>query len=1044
MALNPVHALTAPELVALRQRIPPARTKLRLAIWPKVPEAVVWEARVTLPLPASNDMVYEIEFDGGGAGFGNTIRDQTVWIGSAPRTYDRGIVRLRAAAPGVAGTLEIGETSEVVWTDDDYITVLDEFGLWPRHVYLNPAGVIFMDRDIAYTDQHLYPDPVPVLLSDEIVEYDGVLGGANTVDVFQDASDSWALDGGAITYLWVAPGASATAGLATATPTMTYDAAGTFRVECTVSRNYGGGNISTFTGYRYVHIFDDNNPPVYSFVLDSCSGDWSSGGWSFTVTMEDNARLSEIVDRAKVILFANDNITSPGPIESDTHGVLRANILAIGWIAGETIHYNNEKGNVEFEVQGPAHWFNLMPAFPHTLDDFDGNPTTWLQFDDLAVRSGDWSWFHWRTTASRCMDYYVPIADARQIKRWTAPGSSSLWDQVSRVNESAILAHPCCDRYGRLWIQRPLSLLFNAERAGTPTVMEILRQDWREQLDLKRRVVDEVSILDASGVGYLDDNADPYYMLVLGHIYKRYGGIESEEKFALFQNQAVNNVFAGLLFDYMNNEYPAVDIRTSGNYRVVDIVPHQRLTMSIAEADTERGIEWTDKVLVPMTVLFTHDGGESVLDVDLSCELETFGVVGITGDPPVELPPVPVTPPPPPPPPIEPPPPPTNLGVALSNQDQMVISFNFFDQLSPDWYDLDPNSDLVGNVYNLVVGSNLEAYCTTRDLAGPDVNLTGTGVWYTPDVSDAVDGSLNWTLIIPVDGAAPSACADTGYNNTTHKPCFGSLFINEDNQACAAVHSTGGFPPPVGQSGLYICLAGVPAYQNLPLAGGQPLYVATPFFALMYTIWGWAGNFYIACSDQAVGWRANIYEVGVGIVVDFDPPDIVPPKCVNNGYFVSWNIILVPPNSNLFGGGAWNPAISEVLTIQHDRWGVVTDWMGLNTTDYLYSEDNGLLDLYFSGVGLIGDASVEFNGVEHGGMPAFYPLDTDQIVWTAGSGINFATQNVCVYTDDQGATWIVKDGIGATSIQGALGGVPNWSGWVNGTTCNVQTRIFAH
>jgi len=445
MTLSRVHALTAAELVLLRTRVPEPRTDLFLAVWPMFVgskgdpfNAIVWTGLVNEPAGVVDDRLYEIDYDGGSgaADFALTLPDMTVYVGTTAGSDDLGRARLRgwaAGATGVAGTMLLGEMSEIDWQDDAHLTVIDDFNLWPRHIYIDSNGVIYMDHgyydevaaanvDGSYTDQHRYPDPVPVLGPDAIVW----MPATGNVRVYFDASNSFTLDGGALTYTWAFPGSVANGGLNVAATWAEYNAAGVYRADCQVSRNYPP--VAAFTGRRRIWVFDADNMPAVQFELQDCSGDFSTGGWSYRVRMWGEARRSEIVDRARVVLFARDWFNgieqSIGPLVTDQHGgmMLRANTVCSGWIAGESIVWDNEKGNVTFDVQGPHFWLNQMSGFPHGVENSDGVPTDWFEFQNLTVRDGLWSFLHWRSTATRMMDIEL-TADHRYDRIGLARGN---------------------------------------------------------------------------------------------------------------------------------------------------------------------------------------------------------------------------------------------------------------------------------------------------------------------------------------------------------------------------------------------------------------------------------------------------------------------------------------------------------------------------------------------------------------------------------------------------------------------------------------------
>jgi len=725
-------AITGPELADLRTRMPPAHSELYLAI---LTPAVVWTARVNEPTGITLDRLAELDYDNGsGAAWATCLQDMTVYFGSAAGEFDHGMARLRVdgAGGGVAGTMQIGETSELDVVDNDYITVVNEFVPWPKHMRIAEGGTVYMDYDVAYAGQHLLTDPIPVLGPPACVW----LPDGGTVDVDFDAGDSWSplVPVGGYTYDWTCVGAAGIVGGATATPTITFGAVGTYRASCKVTAQHAGGNV-TFEGHRFVFVFDANNMPTTRFTLDNCSGDWSGGGWSFSVTMYEQADLTEVRDRALCVLFARDWYDgaegSIGPIDD------RENVIAVGWIDGESITRNPVHGTVGFEVEGPQYWLSQMTGFPSGIEDFDGDPTDWTEFEDLTVDKGLWHFLHWRTTVTRMMDVYL-TGDTRQIAVFDAP-LGSLWEQITQASENTILAHPACDRYGRLYIEIDSQLIPVAGRGGIPIVMDIEARDWREQVDIERRTVKPTSQVDLSGVAYDDGAAIAIFSLARGHVFNCYGSVVKAERLALTdQNQA--NSLAGLIMAHENNEYPNVDIPLSSGNRMIDICPWQYVTMSIDPADTERGITWITKYLVPRRVSFSFREGSILADIE--AEAMTGETASIDGD----VPPIPSPPPDPPPSPGPTPPPelplPAMPGDAiLYNRTHILYSANF-DAAAPNWVDVtgalrtvggNPNYAYIASVEADAGGAGVWAVTCKNSVIEGDID-PDVGVWYNPDI----------------------------------------------------------------------------------------------------------------------------------------------------------------------------------------------------------------------------------------------------------------------------------------------------------------------
>jgi hypothetical protein len=138
-------------------------------------------------------------------------------------------------------------TSEIVWADNLYLTVVDEFGLWAKHPSLIGTTLEMMDYLTSYDTQHSDFAPVPVLGPDAVLWLSGA-----TVSITPSAASSWVPGSTIASYEWQAVGASATSGLTTATPTITYDAAGVYRLRCTVT----AANGEDWEGFRKVFVFE--------------------------------------------------------------------------------------------------------------------------------------------------------------------------------------------------------------------------------------------------------------------------------------------------------------------------------------------------------------------------------------------------------------------------------------------------------------------------------------------------------------------------------------------------------------------------------------------------------------------------------------------------------------------------------------------------------------------------------------------------------------------------------------------------------------------
>lgn len=623
--------LTANELALLRTR--PQRTQLYLAI----PDYhTIYTAR-TNGAPATNDNIISVAFDGGIGTLTNVKIGMTLFVGSSTGAWDIGIARIRDDSldlGGGTGTFFIGITSEIDWADDLYLTVIDDYGLWPKHPYVS-ATAVYMDYGIAYTNQNVYGDPVPIMGTHAVVE---LVGGTATVHF--DASDSYNCIGTPdhYDYEWYVDNVFLAA---TATVDIAFASVGTYTIRLEVTADYAIGSPvieKTSVAVRYVIVHDRANSLNASFALDGCEGDFDSGGWSYRVTMNAKASEAYVRDRTLCLLVARDwygdTEQSIGPLDG------RENIICVGWVDGESLRRSNDKSMVSFEVQGPAFWLGVQEGFPTGIDDTLAAPTDWSHIQALDPRKGLFSFLHWRTTSTAVMDCWITADNHRLATTYTPAGT--LLEQLRAIAEK-VNAKTVCDRYGRLFCEIDTQFIVPASRTF-PVVQTLSDRDWRDEITIERRTVSAAGKIDLSGVhwGGTVPASSSIFSLSPGHISKHHGNALVKDRFAL-DDQAEANTLAGLWLGYLNNEYPNIDTPMSSNYRAVDIAPRMFVQMNLAAGDTPRGIIWTNKKLIPRRVSFGYDAREALLLTDVTFEAEAFPSDAIVGDPPIEPPDPPIT-----------------------------------------------------------------------------------------------------------------------------------------------------------------------------------------------------------------------------------------------------------------------------------------------------------------------------------------------------------------------------------------------------------------
>lgn len=599
-------AITTDELALLRT--PGDWSRVHLAIYKP---NVIYTAQLNGAL-SSTDMVGEISFDNGTGTLSDVKAEMTLWVGSTAGARDLGTCRIRKAP--ISGTFYVSYTSEIAWADECHLTVMDHAVLSKKPILVS-AGNVLMDGEHSCSNQHTVFDPVPIITTHAA---DYLSGG--TLDVIFDASDSWVYGSTISGYSWSAPGASASSGMATSTPTITYDTAGNYRVYCTVT----AANGKSVTAIRFVMVFDPNNKPHAAEVQDP-SIDYETGGWSFAARMFANADPTEIIEGALCILFAEDWYGSTK--QAIGQMASRENIICWGYIAGESIEWDAEAGAVEFSVQGPHYWLKQIPATPLVIDMATSTPASWEVMPALTVDRALWHILHWRSNATALININLTGNALYAPKLETMEGS--LWDQLQDLAWKKLFGRIGINRLGTLYAVIDPQLVPEASRTWE-TVMTLTKKDWKSPINIVRTKQRKVAMLSMSGWQVNTSAAvTTIYSLAMGHIHAQYGESIILDKL-LAENQTQFNSLAGLYMGYKNNELE-FDITLASNNRMIDLYPNQFLNITLAADDTPRGIEYSGN-LIPRSITLRLDLEHGVCTPDIHCEAETFAEIAVNGD----------------------------------------------------------------------------------------------------------------------------------------------------------------------------------------------------------------------------------------------------------------------------------------------------------------------------------------------------------------------------------------------------------------------------
>lgn len=598
MTYGLARATTSPELVLYRT--PGKKSRFFAAIHKP---RIIYQARVNQVL-TSWDGILGIVFDGGTGTLANVKADMIMFVGTVALGRDVGFVRVRSTD---ATHIYFDQYSGIKILDNQYLTIVDAFPLLQRHIAI-VSDIVYMDGTIAYSDQHALPDPTPIMGSHRIVKMTGA-----SVAVTFDFSQSYMINGTAISSkVTTVPTALSVTSGTTYSPVVTFDAVGWHAVYLSLT----GANGKTFFGVRYVYVYNDANLPP-RVKVSNISGDVNSGGWQFEMELYRNADVADVYEGALVILFSEDYY---GATQSDICVVPGSEkIEAVGWITSpESMQINPERGAVHFTVQGPQWWMSKIASYPDGVRFKISAPSDWTEFQTLTIDKGVWHFLHWRTTATRILDFF-PSGDARYSPEVSSL-AENLWAQLQEMTALQILARPGFNALGQLFIQVHPNLIPTASRTY-PTVMDIQKSDWIDSLDFDRVTMNEIAQINMSGIAIdSGNNALSYFALAPGHTYDHYGTPDVLDKLLLSGQEQVTTL-AGLYFSWRNSQFPSIPINIKANVRLIDIFPNQKCTTTIAAGDNVRGIAYSGGLIpVSIAVNFDDETGRVTREVEFEAQ----------------------------------------------------------------------------------------------------------------------------------------------------------------------------------------------------------------------------------------------------------------------------------------------------------------------------------------------------------------------------------------------------------------------------------------
>jgi hypothetical protein len=604
----------------------------------------------------------------------DVIPGVTLYVGTTADGREKGRVRVKSVSWEDA-EITVAENSHIAWQDNDYISIRKVFEPWviyPR-VTTNEAGdqlEVWQDYDTVYTDQNEKYPPVAVLGPPAIRYCHDKLAGQS---IGFDGSRSYALNGATIVDHFWNFGVYDLSLDNNGSPLHTHDETpGDILFDCQmattpndyVSLTVTDSNGKTHTGYRWLRVFTELDPPITKFTVESLEGSYDEGSWRAQITVRDGSKLApeNIMDGTMVCIFADNTQGLPlNPNYTD-----RDNLLFVGWAVGETVRQDGFTNDVHFEAVGTCGRMAMLESYPDTFEVplSTAHPTKWWELDEINLDTVLYAHLKWRSNLFDITDVYLPMVaytdwhpgtpwavgpEAYRVMRQDFT-QGDLYSQVNEFMQSA-MGRVLSDKTGCVYCRIDPQVYPTANRADLPYYMHIEDTDWRDEITVERREMASVSQVDLGGVHYAggtnpESDAHPILALAPGTVPMYEGRVEKVDGLIVPGGQTFANRLAGDILGWKNNPFPASTMTFSGKYAFVDFAPPVWIFWTLEPTSNKRQIGWTQARFIPRTVQIriVPEGGQ--ITVESSLEKEADGPDGVTGVYPPTEPDPPTIPPP--------------------------------------------------------------------------------------------------------------------------------------------------------------------------------------------------------------------------------------------------------------------------------------------------------------------------------------------------------------------------------------------------------------
>lgn len=574
----------------LRQK--PQSTHLYMSIFQPVS---IFKAQVNNASATLGDRV--ITFDNVTLGLYTYIQNgMTMWIGSAPGLNDIGKIRVRSAT---STQITVSENNNIAWGDNQYLTVFRYWELWPVYprIISDPANaenvIFYKDYDISYTNQNsilgtfVNAGPHRAILLDP---------ASNSGQIYYSSTGSYNLLGDSLNYNWFFEGATVTGSSSAIPGYITYNTPGHYVTRLTIS----GSSGEVDTTYRYISVYNQANPPIQKWQLNSLQGSRDEGGYSASIKVFE---IIPIQEHAVVVLFGDifygethQNIGGNFPNASD--------IFLVGYVEKDSIEYDYQHSEVSFNITSLTDAMKKSSGFSVSVQSV-ASPSKWYELLDMDSRRALYHYLRWHTTALNIADFQF-VGDDYKVQFFDSD-RESMYDAINNYMQNSLVGNTVSDRQGKIWMEVDAMAYPNPTGTFIP-IMDISKNDWMNTPNVEERLTPDVSYMEYGGIHYsgvVTGTFEPLMASAPGNAPGFYGSMDSHQGLVLGGQPQLNQMMANI-FSNKNSQYPTIGLDMSVNASNLDIAPQETIEIHISEQDTVRNVT-INGLYIPDSVSWRYD-----------------------------------------------------------------------------------------------------------------------------------------------------------------------------------------------------------------------------------------------------------------------------------------------------------------------------------------------------------------------------------------------------------------------------------------------------